>query len=172
MYRLQPGQSRTSKPSLSSSRVTTYASPQRHSWEKLPPSASSKCISSTFTLVSAAGGSIHTQNEMRDGDRSSSTKPPNRLTERPLPFVWHEVIGLSTQPLPLRDIDIDALVRSQAHLIGHDNVPGLQVQATVVLLSQVLVSKSLPRRLDQQEPLRGLRNKTQTRETGPSIQGT
>lgn len=50
MYRLQPVQSSISKPSRSSAGVTTYASPQRHSYEKQPPSASSKSISSTFTF--------------------------------------------------------------------------------------------------------------------------
>lgn len=50
IYRLQPRQSRTSKPSRSSAEVTAYTSPQRHSWEKLPPSVSSNIISSSFTL--------------------------------------------------------------------------------------------------------------------------
>ena len=52
MYRLQPRQSRTSKPSPSSAEVTAYTSPQRHSWEKLPPSVSSKIISSRLTYHS------------------------------------------------------------------------------------------------------------------------
>ena len=50
IYRLQPRQSRTSKPSRSSAEVTAYTSPQRHSWEKLPPFVSSKIIPSNFTL--------------------------------------------------------------------------------------------------------------------------
>lgn len=53
MYRLHPVQSNTSKPSRSSPRVTSYAPPQRHSWEKLPPPVSSYCISFTPTCLKA-----------------------------------------------------------------------------------------------------------------------
>lgn len=129
MYRLQPGQSRTSKPSLSSAWVTTYASPQRHSWEKLPPSASSKCISSTFTFQLFRRGSIHTQNEMRHeawrvfiiGKRHMRDWQQDIVV-----FAQGDLTGFQPNHLlPLRNVCVDALVRRHAHLIGHDDVPSL-----------------------------------------------